>query len=140
MEEIKITASIAVEKGNFKVPRQGAAELKFDMAGLGGGVPGKVNLSEGTEVDLDLSALSVEGWLWMRNLSTVHDIKWGPKSGGVMIPCGIMEPGEPALFRLVPGVTIRMALIDQTPPATSSDSSGSAGTAQAEAHVLAMED
>lgn len=60
-------------------------------------------------------AVATNGWLLVRNLG-VNYITYGPKSGGVMVPLGRIEPsdvaGQPGEFialRLSPGVTLRWA-------------------------------
>lgn len=73
----------------------------------------------------------------MKNLSTKHHVEWGPESGGAMVSCGVMEPGEPALYRLKPGVVIRLRVIDQ---GASGSGSSSSGNATAVVHAMAMED
>ena len=109
-DEITVLAAISCLNGNFRLPQIGSEQLTFDQAAQGGGVPGTVEIGT-SEEDVDVSALTTEGWLWMRNLDDTNYVDWGPSSGGtspVMVAIGRMEAGESALFRLKPEVTLRM--------------------------------
>lgn len=74
-----------------------------------GFAPGVVLVQDSpTETDIDLSELTAEGVVYMKNLDTTNDVTWGPKSGGVMVPIGCLKPGEVAFFRMEAGTTLRM--------------------------------
>jgi hypothetical protein len=60
-----------------------------------------------SEADLTTTEITTLGWAWIQNLDTTNYVQWGPKSGGSMVPVGRLEPGEWALLRLEPGITIR---------------------------------
>lgn len=117
--EIKIQASLTVDNGNFKLPKLGASLFKFDQNTPGGGNPGTIQVGL-TEETVDLSEVSTPGWIWMKNLDADNSVLWGPKrstwgsgsSGseddGYMEVCGKMEPGEPVLFRVAPGVDLML--------------------------------
>lgn len=105
--EIRVTAALEIANGTFSLPRIGAAQLTFDQAGAGGGVPGQVTATT-AGVDVDLSALGTEGWLWMKNLDDENFVEWGAYDGAAFHPIGRMEPGEPAVFRLSPGKTLHL--------------------------------
>lgn len=106
--EIKITSAIEVENGNLKFPRHGGGQpLSFDQATLGGPYPGTIEIGTAEEV-VSLSELTTLGWAKFINLDNTNYVTWGPESGGAMVPIGRMEPGEPAQFRIEPGITLRM--------------------------------
>lgn len=66
-------------------------------------------ISQGTaEADVDLSALTALGLIYIRNLDPTNFVEYGPKSGGSMIALGKLKPGEAALLRLMTGITLRM--------------------------------
>lgn len=109
-DEIRVKASIKVENGEFQFPEIGRSEVRVDQAAEGGGVPGTLSIGT-SEEDVDLSALTTEGWLWMKNLDTTNHVQWGASTGGTfpsMVTIGRLEAGEPALFRMEPGATLRM--------------------------------
>lgn len=103
--EITVTASINVAKGNFS-RRIAPGALTFDQAAQGqaGGV-----LEIGTsEESITLTDLGTLGWAYFRNLDTSNYVTWGPDSTG-MVAVGRMEAGETAgPFRLEPGITLKM--------------------------------
>ena len=82
--------------------------INVDQSAVGGSVPGVVSIGT-SEEDVDLSELSTLGWLYMRNLDTTNYVSYGKKDGSNnMQAIGRMEAGEPCLFRLEPGATLRM--------------------------------
>jgi hypothetical protein len=62
---------------------------------------------ETVEEDLPIGDITTLGWLYLRNLDTTNYVTYGPKSGGAMVAFGRIKPGEPALMRLEPGITLR---------------------------------
>lgn len=107
--EIKVTAALECTKGSFKFPRAGAAQVSFDQAAAGGGVPGIVVVTNAAQgVAVSFTGLSTKGWLRMENIDDTAVVEWGPDDGGNLIEMGSMEPGEPALFRLQSGATLRL--------------------------------
>jgi hypothetical protein len=106
--EITVIAALQIRNGNFELAQTGASRVSIDQTGVGGGVPGTVTVGV-TEQDIDLSALTTLGIVRIVNLDTTNYVTWGPKDGsGNMLPIGRLKPGEPALFRLEPGITLRM--------------------------------
>ena len=59
-------------------------------------------------VDVDLSALTTEGWVRLQNLDDANFVEWGPEVAAVFHPIGRLNAGEPALFRLSPGKTLHL--------------------------------
>lgn len=66
-----------------------------------------VAVSHSAEADVDLSPVTTNGFVFMQNTDSTNFIKFGPKSGGVMVELGRLKPGEVACFRLASGVTLR---------------------------------
>lgn len=66
-----------------------------------------VSVVHTAEADLDTTGITTLGYVYLRNVSTVNFVKYGPKSGGVMVALGRLNPGEWALIRLEPGITLR---------------------------------
>jgi hypothetical protein len=60
-----------------------------------------------SEADLTTTEVTTLGWAWIENLDSTNYVQYGPKSGGVMVVFGRLKPGEWALLRLDPGVTLR---------------------------------
>lgn len=105
--EIKVTASLKCSNGYFEQPQIGSTQLKFDQTAIGG--DGAIVEIGTSEEDIDLSEITTLGWCYMRNLDTTNYVEWGKKDGsGNMQAIGRLEAGEPALFRMNPGVTLRM--------------------------------
>lgn len=125
-DEITVVASIAVENGNFKLPTIGGDQVSVTQAAIGGGVPGTISIGT-SEEDVDLSDLTTEGWLYMKNLDGTNYVEWGASTGGTspsMVQIGRLEAGEPAAFRMSPGAVLRMK----------------ADTAACMVQIMAMED
>ncbi len=105
--EIQITSQIKVDNGSFKLPRMGLQNVRFDQSGVGGGQPGTQSIAT-SEAAISIPGITTLGWTYMVNLDDTNYVVWGPESGGSMVPMGRMEPGESALFRMEPGITLRM--------------------------------
>lgn len=102
--ELKISINTRLENGTFLDIFQ-TGMIEIDQAAVGAHRPVvDVGTSEEVITDGDVGTL---GWLIMRNLDATNYVEWGPESSGSMVPIGKMEPGEPALFRLKPGITLR---------------------------------
>jgi len=107
-DEVKVTASLEIINDTFRLEKTGRTTLTFDQTTKGGGVPGTITIPAADTV-VDLSDLGTEGWLWMKNLDATNYVSWGPDNGSSAIAkVGRLEAGEPALFRLEPGLTLRM--------------------------------
>ena len=109
-DEIAVTAAIQVTNGSLVFPKIGSTQLSFDQAAVGGPAPGYCEISTGAQGDaIDLSELGTEGWVYMRNIDAANYVQWGNDDGGGNIEIiGRMEAGEPALFRMEPGQTLRL--------------------------------
>lgn len=87
----------------------------FEMAGVqqsitqsveGGGNPGKVSLTT-TESVISFTGVSGLGWCIITNTGDTNIAQFGPESGGALVPCIQVKPGETQIFRLIDGVTYR---------------------------------
>jgi|SRR5581483_5940757 len=58
--------------------------------------------------DLSTTGITTLGWAWFQNLDPNNYVQYGPKSGGAMVVMGQLNPGEWALLRLVPGITVTL--------------------------------
>jgi len=110
--EIRLDALLQVTNGEFVFPLVGGS-YTFDQTTAGGGAPGYISLAADTETTVDLSELTGEGWLWMKNLDATANVNWGPDSTG-LVTIGTMEPGEPALFRMNGSATLILEAIGAT--------------------------
>lgn len=104
--ELRITLGISYANGGMtdSVP---TATLPISQSSLE--FQGEV-ISVGTsEQDLDTSNITTLGFLFLKNLDATNYVQWGPKDGGSMVALGRIQPGECALVRLDPGITLRWA-------------------------------
>ncbi len=71
---------------------------------------GVLTIGFGAEEDITFTDVTTPRRLCMINLDTTNFVKYGPKSGGVMVEFGRLKPdGTPHTFDLAPsGVTLRM--------------------------------
>jgi hypothetical protein len=105
--EITVTQQIQVTNDNFVFPKLGQTATRITQNAQGGGGPGYVIIGFAAEEDIAIPDVTTLGWCWMKNLSDENYVDYGPKSAGAMVPFGRLKPGEIALLRLVPGITIR---------------------------------
>ncbi|MFZ5829826.1 MAG: hypothetical protein ACOY3P_07050 [Planctomycetota bacterium] len=115
--EISISLSIAVNNGYVRDSFNPGQKL-VDQAGVGryGGVQ---DIGYDASEALDFGDVETEGYLILQNLDTGHNVDYGPDSGGSMVAIGRLKPGEVALLRLKPGVTVRaQAVVAATGPTT----------------------
>ncbi len=105
--EIKVTASIQVDKDTFHFPKIGGSQLSFDQNAVGGGVPGYVSVPAADTL-IALTGIVTNGWAYFRNLDQANYVEYGPTAAGAIAVLGKMKPGEVGLIRLAPGVALRM--------------------------------
>jgi len=105
--EVKIGSSLQVDKGNFASGKLGGS-FQVDQNGTGGSVPGQISATTAAQgVIVDLSALTVLGYVYLQNLDATNFVEWGPTVAAVFHPIGKMKPGEQAgPFRLSPGKSL----------------------------------
>ena len=77
------------------------------QSGQDGDGPGSIVVPL-TETDISFPNWTA-GVITMQNTDPTNDVEWGPKSGGVMVPAGILKAGGlPATFYMKSGVILRM--------------------------------
>lgn len=102
--EITLNLSLAVTNGKMKQRfepgaisvTQSAAEAYAPVVSVGT-----------SEEDLPVGDVATVGFLCVQNLDATNYVTYGPKSGGSMVAFGRIKPGEVAILRLEPGVTLR---------------------------------
>ena len=65
-------------------------------------------VTQASELDISFADITTNGWLFIQNLDATNYVKFGPKSAGVMVELGRINPSAIAAFFLAPGVTLRM--------------------------------
>lgn len=100
--EIRISNNLTVSNGNFT--GEWSAAFQADQSGLGGGNPGKVDLTT-TEAEIDPGDITNEGWCWIKNIGDTNAAQVGFASSftaGILI-----QPGKTAgPFQLINGTTL----------------------------------
>lgn len=103
--EIKPTFGITYANGNIK------STIPFEQMNITQSAAkrlGKtVTVAQAAEADLDTTGITTLGWAYIRNNGPTNYLKYGPKSGGVMVEFGRLKTGEACWFRLAPGITLR---------------------------------
>jgi len=111
---IKCRLSLEVNHDNSVWDPIGQRPFTVVQANVGGPTPGTIATST-TDTAVDLSELTTLGWVRLKNLDDTNNIDWGPDSGGSIVDMGTLEPGESAMFRFKPGVTLRVQADAGTP-------------------------
>lgn len=105
--EIQVTGKLTVRKGNNALTVEVVPPVMVDQVGEGD--MSLTLLIPTSDTVIDVSTLSVLGWAFFRNLDDTNYVRWGPTSGGALVPVGRMRAGESAgPFRLNPGTVLRM--------------------------------
>lgn len=105
--EVKVTAGLKADNGNFAFHRP-SATISFNQTNGRGGNPGSVQIGT-SEEDVSFGDLTTPGWYIFRNLDATNFVDYGPKSGGVMVPFGRLLPNKGVgLGYLYPGAVVRM--------------------------------
>lgn len=100
-DEIQVNYNFSVNKGGLQYRLFPTAYLD-DMAGQLGPTPGALVASE-AGTDIDLSELTVPGWVVIRNLEDEDSsviLEWGIHDGSVFHPVGELLGGHHAVFKL----------------------------------------
>ena len=101
--EVRIQTSLEVDNGNFVLPRLGNTSFKANQGVAGGGLPGEVLAGTGaTGTLVNTTALTSEGWCFLKNLDSANFVTWGPLVAATFHPVGKLKPGESCVFRLDP--------------------------------------
>lgn len=120
--EIQVSARLRVANGNFNIAQSTGLQA-FDQSSAGGGNPGTVNIGTSDEA-ISLGDITNAGWAFFQNLDGTNYVEIGPDSGGSIAPFLRLEPGEFALMRLIPSISLR----------------GQANTAAVDVLIQVMED
>jgi len=121
-DELTVNISAQLLNGNLdRAFTKTGLQFTQDAQGANGVV---VSIGSGAEEDIVHAEIGTLGWCFLFNLDDTNFVTYGPNSAGSMVPFGRIEAGEPAAFRLEPGITIR----------------AQADTAAVELDVLILED
>lgn len=102
----EIDVGLQVDCTNGEYSRSISESVQIDQSAQGAAA-GIVIVGQAAEEDLEFIDISSEGMLYLKNLDATNFVKYGPKSGGVMVTYGKIKPGEIAWVRLFPGVVHR---------------------------------
>jgi hypothetical protein len=95
-DEIRISASMAVENGNLSF-FQNYGTKNYDQTNIGGPTPGMIEVGTVEESEA-FSELTTPGWVTIQNLDTTNFVEWGFSTG---VYGGKLMPGDTAgPFRL----------------------------------------
>lgn len=103
-DEFSLTINGRVDKDPLLEIIQENFSLDISAIGMAAGIQ-VVGTTAEAVVTTDVSSL---GWCYMKNMDTTNFILYGPDDGGTMKDFGKMKPGEPALVRLKPGITMKV--------------------------------
>lgn len=103
--EIQASCSLRVTNGHLKANLT-TGTVNIAQAVAKGPAPGCVNVGTTEEV-ISFAELTTLGLILIINLDTTNYVQFGPESAGAMVAAVRLNPGEPNLFRLEPGVTYR---------------------------------
>ncbi len=102
--EIQVDLSVSVTNGNLDFAQ--ADTFEADQTTAKGGNPGTVTIGTSEEA-ISFGDITSLGIVIIKNLDETNYITWGPESGGTMVVVGKLKPGESAVLRLNPGITLR---------------------------------
>ena len=103
--EFKLTVAHNITKGYYK-DSYSPGQFSIDQA-TQGAFTGVLAIGTSEEA-ITFTDIGTLGWLTMHNLDTTNYVDWGPDSGGSMVAVGRMKANEVAVFRLKPGITLRL--------------------------------
>lgn len=103
-DELQINLNVRIQNDPLFDLIQESFSLTMSAIELASGIQ-VVGTSAEAVVTTDVSTL---GWCYMKNLDSTNFVEYGPDDGGTMKDFGMMKPGEPALFRLTPGITMKV--------------------------------
>lgn len=126
MNEIKVSTTLQLEKGAFKVPKIGNSIQNITQNGLGGGGPGHVvatNVAAGVTVTVGGVAAANYGWAYFKNTEDAGgaNLEIGRVDAATFRPVGKLKPGEECVFRLMPGITLAVRSDGAATPANDVD-------------------
>lgn len=102
-DEITVATFLGVKNGSLDFDLR--VNKSIDQAALG--LHNFVKLITTSDAALSASELSTMGWAIFMNLDVTNYVEFGPDSGGSIVPAIKLLPGEAAILRLEPGITVR---------------------------------
>lgn len=106
----EITYTLELELENGELGESLSANATLTQSGQGSHKPTVIVSTTGEE-DLGLGDLSTPGVFAVKNLTVAPSttyVRYGPKSGGSMVPFGKLLAGQTHLVYLATGVTVRV--------------------------------
>lgn len=111
--EISLLISMTVVNGNFRSQfKPPVKKITQDAEGRGGYTQ---TIGTAEEV-VDFGDITTEGYIFLQNNDDTNYVEYGPEDTGAMVVLARLEAGEPAAFRMSPGVVLR-AKADTAPVA-----------------------
>ena len=102
----EITLNVSLRVANGLMEEQfGPVQDQIDQSAIG--VDGGVREIGTTEETISLTDVSTPGYAIFRNLDSTNFVTIGPDSGGSMVDFLKLKPGEIAVLRLAPDVSIK---------------------------------
>lgn len=68
-----------------------------------------------SDTAVTLTGITTPSWCMLQNLDSTNNVDWGPTSGGAIVDCGTLKPGDVAILRLKSSITLRMQADAGTP-------------------------
>lgn len=107
--EIIVSQNLQITNNNFKVPKIGSTNQPADQAAPGGGVPGRVLVTNAAGgILIDLSTITKGGFVVVLNTDAANYVTLGVDNGGAFLPWGEVLPGEFEVYRLSRTGTLRL--------------------------------
>lgn len=103
--EITMNVALQVRNGKF-VDLFNPGQIQINQAAIGQGGPG-VQIVGDTNEAVNFGDISTNGIMVLQNLDTNSYVLYGPASGNSMVTFGKLKPGEVAIMRVAPTVTMR---------------------------------
>lgn len=110
--EIKVSMSGSIAIGtspyNIKGELFPAGTTSYDSStALADKVVKSIPTSDTSLTALLPNTATIEGVLYVKNLDATNYVKFGPTSGGAIVPMVRVNPGKAAFIPLEPGLTLR---------------------------------
>lgn len=105
-DELKVTVQTVLANGFFK-DQFNPGQVAITQNAIGGHRP--IVVVGTSEEDVAVGDVGTLGYCVLRSLEPAggNYVQWGPKSAGSMVAVGRLKPGEVAVLRLEPGITLR---------------------------------
>ena len=97
-DEIQVSLSLRAVKDPFDY--EFAANFSRNLAGVGGGNPGRVRVTSTGNVTVSFGNTTGNGYSALVNLSTGATVNYGPATtGGTLVEFGQLQPKDAAVYR-----------------------------------------